>query len=94
MVIDAGSRTGETPIFEQRQNVSHLGIPTENAQRGACDSLLLLVFLSLWSEGRQGEIERLKKGLGRLCDGVVYWLGSFAQLEPVQAAEWAVALPG
>jgi hypothetical protein len=49
-----------------------------SSQKGACGSLLLLRFLSLWGEGRQREIERLKKGWGRLCDGVVYRLGSLA----------------
>src|SRR6266567_1383937 len=99
MVIDTESRTGETPIFEQRQefsNISLLDTPTDKAQievisnfckssrsfwfpqKGACGSLLQLLFLSLWCEGRQGESERLEKGSGRLCDGVVDRLGSLA----------------
>jgi hypothetical protein len=35
MVIDTESRTGETPIFEQRQdssNTTYLGTPTDEAQ--------------------------------------------------------------
>src|SRR5260370_42628325 len=47
-------------------------------QNGACVSLLHLLFLSLWCGGRQGSIERLEKGSGRLCDGVVYRLGRLA----------------
>src|SRR6266404_177831 len=43
-----------------------------------CGSLLQLLFLSLWCEGCQGEIERLEKGSSRLCNGVVYCLGSLA----------------
>src|SRR6266446_3476353 len=36
------------------------------------------LFLSLYRKSRQGKIERLEEGSGRLCDGVVYRLGSLA----------------